>query len=71
MVKASSNAPSDTVTLTADLICDGGILMSGTLNYDSEKGYYVGVFRNVPSDPDTVIVSSSGYGSVEKRVPYS
>ncbi|MFC1821778.1 hypothetical protein ACFL9T_03660 [Thermodesulfobacteriota bacterium] len=71
MVKASSDAPSGSVTLTADLIYDGGAIMSGALNYDSEKGYYVGVFRNIRGDPDTVIVSSSGYGSIEKRVPYS
>ena len=62
-IKAVSDAPARSATLTAWANYGTETVKLGELKYSYSKKYYGKTFRNINSAPDTVTVTSSGGGS--------
>lgn len=69
-VQATSDAPVDTVTLTADVIFESSTIKSKPMKYKFEEDYYQKIFKNIASEPDSVTVVSNGGGSDSEAVPF-
>jgi hypothetical protein len=68
-VTATSNAPANSVTLTAFATTNGVTTTLGTLKYKASEGIYRTNFSQVTPKPDSITVTSSGGGTATGLLP--
>jgi hypothetical protein len=62
-IKAASDAPAGSVTLTAWANYGTGTIKLGDLKYSVAKSIYINTFKKINVPPDSITVTSSGSGS--------
>jgi hypothetical protein len=68
-VTATSNAPANSVTLTAFATTNGVTKTLGTLSYKASTGNYRTNFKQVGPKPDSITVTSNGGGTDTELLP--
>ena len=68
-VTATSNAPANSVTLTAVATTNGVPTTLGTLKYKASEGIYRTNFTQITPKPTSITVTSSGGGTATVPLP--